>query len=66
MFDLSTFGTAVITIGGFTAFVALIRAIAGNDELPLDETPARGIQEEEPIRFRFAMAANPATSGAAA
>ena len=66
MFDLSTFGTAVITIGGFTAFVAFIKAIAGDDERPLDETPARGIQEEEPVRFRFPQLATPATSSAAA
>jgi hypothetical protein len=66
MFDLSTFGPAVVSIGGFTAIIVLIRTLAGGDDRPLDDTPPRGLQEEEPVRFRFPKLATPAPAGAAA
>jgi hypothetical protein len=66
MFDLSTFGPAVVSIGGFTAIIVLIRALAGNDGKPLDDSLPRGRQEEEPVRFRFPKLASSASAGAAA
>jgi hypothetical protein len=53
MFDLSTFGPAVVSIGGFSAFIAFVKVLAGGDRKPLDESLPRGLQEEEPVRFRF-------------
>jgi hypothetical protein len=65
MFDLSTFGPAVVSIGGFGAIVVFIRTLAGGDPKPLDESLPKGTQEEEPVRFRFPkLATSPA--GAAA
>ena len=66
MFDLSTFGPAVISIGGFTGLIAFIKLLAGGDDKPLDESLPKGTQEEEPIRFRLPQLATPATAGAAA
>ena len=66
MFDLSTFGPAVISIGGFSAIVAFIKVLAGGDDKPLDESLPQGMQEEEPIRFRFPKLATPAAAGTAA
>src|SRR3954447_25993349 len=66
MFDLSTFGPAVVSIGGFAALIVFIKALAGGDEHPLDDSLPRGRQEEEPIRFRFPKILAPAPSGAAA
>src|SRR3954447_5692421 len=64
MFDLSTFGPAVVSIGGFAALIVFIKALAGGDEHPLDDSLPRGRQEEEPIRFRFPKLLAPAPSGA--
>ena len=66
MFDLSTFGPAVVSIGGFTAIIAFVRVLAGGDDKPLDESLPKGKQEEEPIRFRFPQLATPATASSAA
>jgi hypothetical protein len=66
MFDLSTFGPAVISIGGLSAIVVFIRTLGGRDDKPLDESLPHGVQEEEPVRFRFPKLALPATAGAAA
>ncbi len=60
MFDLSTFGPAVVTIAGFSALIAFIRALGGRDENPADESLPKGTQEEEPVRFRFPKLAVPA------
>jgi hypothetical protein len=65
MFDISTFGPAVVSIGGLVGLVAFIRALAGGNDNPLDDTPPRGRQEEEPIRFRLPKLATPAPAGAA-
>jgi hypothetical protein len=66
MFDLSTFGPAVISIGGFAGIIAFIKVLAGGDDKPLDESLPTGTQEEEPVRFRFPQLATPAAAGAAA
>lgn len=66
MFDLSTFGPAVVSIGGFTAIIVFIRALAGGDPAPLDDTLPRGRQEEEPVRFRFPTLVTPASAAAGA
>lgn len=66
MNDLSTFGPALISLGGFTALVAFIRTLAGGTDKPLDESLPRGVQEEEPVKFRFPKLATPATGAAAA
>jgi hypothetical protein len=66
MFDLSTFGPAVISIGGFGAIIIFIRTLAGGDLRPLDESLPRGKQEEEPVRFSFPKLASPASAAAAA
>ena len=66
MFDLSTFGPAVIAIGGFSGLIAFIRVLGGSDDKPLDASLPKGKQEEEPVRFRFPKLATPATAGAAA
>jgi hypothetical protein len=66
MFDLSTFGPAVISIGGFGAIIAFVKALGSGPDAPLDESLPRGMQEEEPVKFRFPKVAAPATTGAAA
>ncbi len=66
MFDLSTFGPAVISIGGFVGLIAFIKVLAGGDDQPFDESLPRGKQEEEPVRFRFPTLVAPASAGAAA
>ena len=66
MFDLSTFGTAVVSIGGFTAVVAFIKALGGRDPRPADDALPKGVQEEEPVRFRFPQLGAPVAAGAAA
>jgi hypothetical protein len=66
MFDLSTFGPAVVSIGGFAALIAFIRTLAGGNPKPLDESLPRGRQEEEPVRFRFPRLATPASAASAA
>jgi hypothetical protein len=66
MFDLSTFGPAVVSIGGFAALIALVKALAGGNDRPLDDTLPRGRQEEEPVPFRFPKLATPTSAAAAA
>ncbi len=66
MFDLSTFGPAVIAIGGFSGLIAFIRVLAGSDDKPFDESLPKGVQEEEPVRFRLPKLATPASASAAA
>jgi hypothetical protein len=66
MFDLSTFGPAVISIGGVASIIVFIRTLARGSDKPLDESLPQGIQEEEPVRFRFPKLATPVTGGAAA
>jgi hypothetical protein len=65
MFDLSTFGPAVVSIGGFGAIIVFIRTLAGSDTRPLDESLPKGKQEEEPVRFRFSKLASPSAAAAA-
>jgi hypothetical protein len=64
MFDLSTFGPAVVSIGGFGAIVVFIRTLAGGDPKPLDESLPKGRQEEEPVRFRLPSPASAAPAAA--
>jgi len=66
MYDLASFGPAAISVGGFAALIAFIRALAGGPDKPLDESLPVGRQEEEPVRFRFPKVATPASAGAAA
>lgn len=66
MFDLTTVGPAVISIGGFSAVVAFIRALGRSPVNPLDDSLPQGRQEEEPIRFRFPSLTPVAKAGAAA
>ena len=66
MFDLSTFGPAVISIGGFASIIALVKALGRGSDAPLDNSLPSGMQEEEPVKFRFPKLATPATTGAAA
>ena len=66
MYDVASFGPALISVGGFAALIAFIRTLAGGPEAPLDESLPRGRQEEEPVRFRFPKLATPSTAGAAA
>jgi hypothetical protein len=66
MFDLTTVGPAVITIGGFSAVIAFIHALGRTPTNPLDDSLPRGRQEEEPVRFRFPALAPTAKAGAAA
>jgi hypothetical protein len=66
MFDLSTFGPAVVSIGGFSAIVVFIRTLGGRDPRPLDESLPQGMQEEEPVRFRLPKLATPAPTATGA
>ncbi len=66
MFDLTTLGPAMISIGGITAIVELLRRLGGSDSNPLDDSLPKGTQEEEPVRFRFPKLSTPASAGAAA
>ena len=66
MFDLTTVGPAVISIGGLSAIIAFLTALGRMPANPLDDSLPKGRQEEEPIRFRFPSLVPTATGAAAA